>query len=71
MCPQNGAFPNLPHFGPPRSQMLDGKGAINFKSNKGLGIAHGGGGDAGQGQESDSSESDDENAVETNGPKED
>lgn len=51
--------------------MLDGKGAINFKSNKGLGIAHGGGGDAGQGQESDSSESDDENAVETNGPKED
>ena len=61
-------FSHLPHFGPPRSQMLDDKGAINFKLNKGLGGTHGDCGDAVQ--LSDTSESDDE-ATETNGPKED
>ena len=47
--------------------MLDGKGGINFKLNKGLGGNHGDCLDVGA--ESDTSESSE--ATETNGPKED
>lgn len=54
-------------FRPLCPQMLDGKGGINFKLNKGLGGNHGDCLEAGE--ESDTSESGE--ATETNGPKED